>query len=206
MNLPSYSKTKRAGSSRKLPKGAYVVEIRGARLEPNKNGGGSHISIAFDIVEGDYAGIYANLYRTNAKENKKWPLDGMYYLTVPSDGCGVYVWKNWNSFFSDLEDSNGGFVFKGEILSLAGKRIGGKFRIEQTEYNGVIYDHTRLAWTCVADDVRIGNTGKMPKDKLIERITSGYEADKRNVNPFTGRPDGDDFDSVQEETEEEIIF
>ena len=82
----------------------------------------------------------------------------------------------------------------------------GKFRIEQTEYKGVIYDHTRLAWTCVADDVRIGNTGKMPKDKLIERITSGYEADKRNVNPFTGRPDGDDFDSVQEETEEEIIF
>ena len=113
---------------------------------------------------------------------------------------------NWNSFFSDLEDSNGGFVFKGEILSLAGKRIGGKFRIEQTEYKGVIYDHTRLAWTCVADDVRIGNTGKMPKDKLIERITSGYEADKRNVNPFTGRPDGDDFVSVQEETEEEIIF
>ena len=105
MNLPSYSKTKRAGSSRKLPKGAYVVEIRGARLEPNKNGGGSHISIAFDIVEGDYAGIYANLYRTNAKENKKWPLDGMYYLTVPSDGCGVYVWKNWNSFWQKFTNT-----------------------------------------------------------------------------------------------------
>ena len=47
--------------------------------------------------------------------------------------------------------------------------FGGVFRIEQTEANGgKIYDHTRLAWTKVAQDIRDGKIGTLPKDKLIE--------------------------------------
>ena len=91
----------------------------------------------------------------------------MFYLSVPADTSPSYVWDNWNTFFADLEDSNNGFVFSGDPASLKGKIIGGKFANEQSEYNGKIYDHTKLRWTCVADDVRAGKAGKMPNDKLI---------------------------------------
>ena len=129
------------------------------------------------------------MMENSTSEDKKWPYDARHYITVPADGCQTFIWDNWNTFFADLEDSNNGFVFGGDIKTLKGKLIGGKFYIEQTEYNGNIYDHTRLKWTCVADDVRNGKAGKMPKDKLIEPTP------KTDANGFMDIPEG---------TEEEV--
>ncbi len=129
------------------------------------------------------------MMENSSSEDKKWPYDARHYITVPADGCQTFIWDNWNTFFADLEDSNNGFVFGGDIKTLKGKLIGGKFYIEQTEYNGNIYDHTRLKWTCVADDVRNGKAGKMPKDKLID------SAPKTDANGFMDIPEG---------TEEEV--
>ena len=167
MTLPSYNKEQRRKSFEILPKGAYVVKIKGARQEQNKSGSGSHLTIAFDIAEGEYTNIYQQQFEANTSEDKKWPNDAVFYLTVPEDGCKEYVWQNWNTFFADLEDSNSGFVFAGDVKQLQGKLIGGKFANEQSEYNGKVYDHTKLRWTCVADDVRHGKAGKLPNDKLI---------------------------------------
>ena len=165
--LPGYDKNKRKKSFATLPKGAYVIEILQAREETNKNGNGSHLTIAFDIAEGEHKNFFSDQYRANTNEDKNWPNDGVFYLSVPDDSSKEYVWSNWNTFFADLEDSNNGFIFAGNCDALKGKKLGGKFAIEQTEYNGNIYDHTKLRWTCVADDVRNGKAGQMPKDKLI---------------------------------------
>ena len=172
MALPKYDKSKRTKTFEALPKGAYVVKIMNAIEEPNRNGKGSHLTISFDIAEGDYKDIYANQYLTNTAEDKKWPRDAVFYLTVPDDTSKDFVWQNWNNFFSDLEDSNNGFVFNNNLKDLKGKLIGGKFHIEQNEWNGNVYDHTRLRWTCVADDVRSGSAGKLPPDKLITQAVS----------------------------------
>ena len=168
MALPKYDKTKRKKAFEQLPKGAYVICIKGAKEEPNRNGSGTHLTILFDIAEGEYAGIYKRQYDNNSNEDKKWPIDGTYYLNVPDDSSQQYAWDNWNTFFADLEDSNNGFVFNGEPKALKNKLIGGKFAIEQREFNGQIYDSTKLRWTCVADDVREGKAGKMPNDKLVK--------------------------------------
>lgn len=196
MALPTYDKSKRKKSFQQLPKGAYVIKIMGAKEEPNKNGNGSHLTIAFDIAEGEYAGFYDNQFQSSSDENKKWANDAVYRLSIPSDGCESYVWDNWNTFFADLEDSNNGFVFAGDPKALKGKLIGGKFHIEQSEYRGEIYDHTRLRWTCVADDVRNGKAGKMPKDKLIG-------TSKRGAIPAA---DEDGFANLSPELEEELPF
>ena len=173
MALPKYDKSKRTSKSfESLPKGAYVVKIMNAVEEANRNGKGSHLTISFDIAEGDYKDIYANQYLSNTAEDKKWPRDAVYYLTVPDKDSKDFVWQNWNNFFADLEDSNNGFVFGGDVKTLKGKLIGGKFHIEQTEWNGNVYDHTRLRWTCVAEDVRTGSAGKLPPDKLITQAVS----------------------------------
>lgn len=189
MALPTYDKTKRRKSFEALPKGAYVIQIKDAKEEPNKSGNGSHLTVCFDIAEGEYKGYFQTMMENSTSEDKKWPYDARYYITVPADGCQTYVWDNWNTFFADLEDSNNGFVFGGDPKQLKGKLIGGKFHIEQTEYNGKIYDHTRLKWTCVADDVRNGKAGKLPNDKLIE------SAPKTDANGFMDIPEG---------TEEEV--
>lgn len=200
MSLPTYDKSKRKKTFETLPKGAYVIKIMNAKEEPNRSGSGSHLTISFDIAEGDYKDFYANQYMSNTSEDKKWSRDAVYYLTVPAEGCKQYVWDNWNTFFADLEDSNNGFVFGGgDPKQLKGKLIGGKFAIEQSEWNGNVYDHTRLRWTCVAEDVRQGKAGKMPNDKLVTPSSGPIGT---GIAPETG----DDWLKVPDDIESELPF
>lgn len=172
MPYPKYEKTKRTTTSFEvLPKGAYVVKILNV-IEDTFPSGDRCLRIAFDIAEGEHAGLYERNYKADTREDKQWPFDAVYTLSIPNDNSPAYVWTNWSRFFSDLEDSNNGFVFDDDLRKLKGKVIGGKFAIRQTEKNGNIYDHTTLRWTCVADDVRDGNPGKMPNDKLLEPAPS----------------------------------
>lgn len=186
MTLPTYDKTKRRKSFERLPKGAYVIQIKGVKQEKNRKGDGEYLKIAFDIAEGDYAGIYSSQFENSTNEDKKWPNDATYYLNIPQDNSPEFIHTNWNTFFADLEDSNGGFVFDGTVSKLKGKKIGGKFAIEETEYNGRIYEHTRMRWTCVAEDVRNGKAGQLPQDKRIERKTAPAADD----GEFMQIPDG----------------
>ena len=203
MALPTYDKSKRKKSNYEaLPKAAYVVKIMSAKEVQNKNNNGSHIAMAFDIAEGDYKDFYKKQFDANTNEDKKWSNDAVFRLTVPSDNSEQYVWDNWNSFFADLEDSNNGFIFKGDPASIKGKVIGGKFHIEQNEYNGRVYDHTRLRWTCVAEDVRKGKAGQLPNDKLI---SGGSSSARNQQNTMPTTPEGF-VDIPKGVTEEEIPF
>lgn len=201
MTLPTYDKSKRKKTFETLPKGAYVVKIMDAKEEANRNGKGRHLTISFDIAEGEYKDFYTNMYHQSTSEDKKWNRDAVYYLTVPADGCQQYVWDNWNTFFADLEDSNNGFVFGGgDPKQLRGKLIGGKFAIEQSEWNGNVYDHTRLRWTCVADDVRSGKPGKMPNDKFV--TPSAGPAASSSV----AQDSGEDWMNIPDDIENELPF
>ena len=198
MTLPTYDKSKRKKSFEQLPKGAYVIKILGVRREKNSKNEGEHLTIAFDIAEGEYKGFYNSRFEQSKanSENTKWPNDAIFYLTIPADNSPQYVTDNWNTFFADLEDSNNGFVFSGDIAPLKNKIIGGKFAIEQSEWNGKVYNHTKMRWTCVADDVRNDKAGTLPQDKLIAP-GSGSGA---------SRPDANDFIKVPDGTEEELPF
>lgn len=188
MALPTYDKNQRRKSFEQLPKGAYVIKIIGVREEENSNRSGSHLKIAFDIAEGEHKNFYQDMYDHSTSEDRKWPNDAVFYLSVPDKNSQPYVFSNWNTFFADLEDSNNGFVFAGDVKSLTGKLIGGKFRLEQSEYNGKVYDHTRMTWTCVADDVRKGKAGRMPADKLHSGSTSSGSA-SASANTASESPD-----------------
>ena len=195
MSLPTYDKSKRKSTSfESLPKDAYVVKIMGVK-EGTYPSGGSCLRIAFDIAEGKYKDFYQNQFARDTREDKEWPYDAVFSLTIPSDHSETWIWDNWNTFFADLEDSNSGFVFGGDIRSLKGKLIGGKFHIKQTEKNGNIYDHTLMKWTCVAEDVRQGKAGKLPNDKLVG---SG------STKPAASAPSVDDF--VNNVADEELPF
>lgn len=165
MSLPTYNRNNRRKAFEPLPKDAYVVRILSAKTAETKSGF-NQLVIAFDIAEGQYKDFYKAQYDVNSSEDKKWPNDAVFRLTIPYDRCQDYVVTNWDSFFADLEDSNNGFVFNGDEKALKGKLIGAKMHIEQSEYNGKVYDHTRMKWTCVAEDVRKGKAGRLPNDKF----------------------------------------
>lgn len=167
MTLPKYDKSKRKKSYEVLPKGAYVVKIMDAK-EDKWPSGDPCLRISYDIAEGEYKDFFQRWYDRLEGEDNNWPFDGVFTLNVPNDNSKPNVWNSWNSFFSDLEDSNNGFVFDGgNLKQLKGKLIGGKFNLEQREYKGQIRDHVHMKWTCVADDVRNGKAGQLPNDKYI---------------------------------------
>lgn len=189
MALPTYDKTKRKKTFQQLPKGAYVIKIKSVR-EDKWPSGDSCLRIAFDIAEGEYKEFYQKQFDSNPNEDKKWPMDAVFTLNVPTDGCEQYVWDNWNTFFADLEDSNNGFAFGGDVKTLKGKIIGGLFHIRQSESNGTVYDHTVMKWTRPADDVRSGKFGKLPNDKLVGSGSRRKPSVKSDDDEFMVIPDG----------------
>ena len=197
MALPTYNKSNRRKSFEALPKGAYVVKILSAKEDKWPSGDGC-VKFGFDIAEGQYKDFYRKQYERmrQSSEDAVWPYDAVFTLNVPSDTTQDYVQTNWDSFFADLEDSNNGFVFDGDLRKLTNKVIGGKFRIKQTEGktpdesgNFPIYDHTELYWTCVAEDVRSGNAGRMPNDKLIDRKSGSQNSGSSGNDGFMNIPD-----------------
>lgn len=198
MSLPAYNKSKRKSNTfEQLPKGAYVIKIMGAK-EDTWPSGDKVVRIAFDIAEGKYMGFYQAQFDRNTNEDRQWPYDAVFNLNVPNDNSQPYVWDNWNTFFADLEDSNSGFIFDGDLKKLKGKVIGGKFHIEQTAKNGNVYDHTKMKWSCVADDVRNGKAGRLPNDKLI--------GTGRTTPKTSSASEMDGFLSIPEGAEEELPF
>ena len=193
MALPTYNRNNRRKTFVQLPKAAYVVKILGAKLAKNKDNN-DMLVIQFDIAEGQYKDFYRGQYDRNTSEDKKWPNDAIFRLTVPYPNCPDYIATNWDSFFADLEDSNNGFAFSDDEKKLKGKLIGAKMRIEQSEFNGNVYDYTRMCWTCVAEDVRTGNAGKLPNDKLVtKRAASGSTMDAYANSGFNNNSDDEEI-------------
>jgi len=155
-----------------LPKGAYVIKLLSIKEEANKNGNGTHLKIAFDIAEGEYAGFYKRAFENDSREDKKWPADGQLVISAPEDNSEQWIVDNFNKFMTAVEDSNEGYHWNWDENTLKNKVVGAKFCIEQSEYDGKIYDHTRAKWFIAAQKVRDGKFGKLPNDKLIEKAKS----------------------------------
>lgn len=173
------NKVRQQGNFALLPKGAYVIKIVDIKIEDNKNSSGQHLKIAFDIAEGEHKDFYLKQYQGNTNEDKKWPNDAVYTLSIPNDNSPEWMTQRFFTFLANIEDSNPGYTFDGDERKLKGKLLGAAFRNEQSEYNGQVYDHIRIGWTRPADDVRTDKVTQLPKDKLVtakpKDITGGEE-------------------------------
>ena len=150
-----------------LPKGAYVIKLMNVKEEANKNSSGTHLAIAFDIAEGEYQGFYKKAFENDTREDKKWNNDAVIYINCPEDNSQQWVIDNFNKFITAVEDSNEGYHWSWDEKTLKNKLVGAKFCIEQSEYEGKIYDHTKAKWFIAAKKIRDGKYGKLPNDRLI---------------------------------------
>lgn len=169
--IPTYNRKNRRQNTgyTPLPKDAYVIRILSAKVTPTCKGT-DQLVMAYDVAEGTYKDHYKAAYERSRNEDKKWPADAVYRLTIPYPGCADWIQTGWDTFFADFEDSNMGFVFSGDEKALKGKIIGAKMRIEEwRSTSGDILQSTKMHWSAVADDVRQGRAGRLPKDKLIPK-------------------------------------
>lgn len=178
MKVPGYNKENRKNTNSnfaQLPKGNYVCKIISI-AEHTSKAGNAMIKIAFDVAEGEYKDFYKKKFDEDDRENKKWPGDAVYYMTIPTDGCQAFITDQWDSFWANVEDSNNGYVFAGDEKTVKGKIFGGIFRIEQSQADsGQVYDHTRLFRTNTAQAVRDGKVTWVPKDKLVDGGAAGSD-------------------------------
>ena len=127
-----------------VPVGGYVCTIMKCDEKPNKNSGGTHLEIWFDILLGDYKGFFTNDYANQTGENKYWR--GIIYQNVPDENSTKYSMQCgfFKRFINAVEASNEGYHWDWNEQLLKGKRIGVVFgEVERESRGGTRYMTTR---------------------------------------------------------------
>ena len=153
----------------RLPKGGYVVKILGVSVGQNRDFQ-QYLKISCDIAEGEYAGYYAEQYKANTNENKRWVCNLIQSIPV-DDGSERDGWtkRSFRTMIDALEESNPGFHWDWNEGKLKGLIIGGLFNEREYEgQDGTIRRATNLARFCSVEKIRSGNY-TLPKDKLLDR-------------------------------------
>jgi hypothetical protein len=171
-----------------LPKGGYVVKILDAKQVDYD--WGSKLEISVDIIEGDFKDFYANDYRAQTQEDKKWK--GVLRQYIPKDdGSEKDEWtkSSFKAMTEAIEDSNSGYHFDWNEAHMKGKIVGCLFRSEEWAYGGKTGFATRAFKFIPADNIRQGKF-KLPKDKFLSNGAVSYS--ESGTDDFQEIPSSDD--------------
>lgn len=124
-----------AGGGEKLPVGGYICKI--LKPEVVDYSWGSVLILNIDVDQGEYKGFYAEQYKNNINEDKKWK--GTLRINLAKDDGSEQDGWTKNSFqnaMGCIEEANPGYHWNWDENSLKGKLIGVAVREEEWEYNG----------------------------------------------------------------------
>ena len=129
----NYESTKEYGSFEQLPPGNYECRIKEV-IETTSKTNKPMLQIHLDIASGEYAGFFAEQYKDDTRQDKKWPCI-VYQLTEDNDGnCS----RGLKTFINAVAASNYGFdvsAIWGDAFCnfFKNKLVGSAFRREQYE-------------------------------------------------------------------------
>lgn len=181
----NYENTKALSEARKLPVGAYICKVLNAEIKTysGKNGNFDKLEISFDIAEGEYKGFYADDYKAQRQEDKKWK--GVLRLYVPTDDGSEMDELNKSIFKSmteAAEESNAGYHWDWDEAKLKGKAIGIMFRNEEWAVNGKSGWKAQPFKALSVDAVK-ANKFTLPKDKPLKNRPA-YAAASTDLSDF----------------------
>lgn len=186
-----YEQTKAYGSFEQLPKGGYVMQIKGVETRTNQRG--EYLFISADIYEGDYIQFFTREYKNQQSEDKKWHCN--YLLNIPTDdGSEQDGWtkRRFKTFTEALEDSNEGYHFDWDEQKFKGMLIGGLFNEREYEsQKGDIRRATNWAGVTSVENIRSGDY-TLPNDRLLDRGYNQPSAPVTDSKGFMSIPDGVD--------------
>lgn len=138
-----------------LPCGAYICEIKKAEEILGKNGNSDSLKISFDICEGEYKDFFADKYKADDREDKKW--SGIVMVWLPKDdGSEKDGWtaNRFKTIMTAIEESNKGYFFDWDEKKLTGKKFGAVF--VEDEYNGKVFAKLIDKGICSVEAVKKG--------------------------------------------------
>lgn len=161
-----YENAKAYTEQERLPIGGYVLKIMGAEVKEYT--WGNVLVISFDIAEGEHKGFYAENYRSQTMEDKKWK--GTKRLNIPSGDGSEQDNRDMSIFktaMNAIEDSNPGFHWDWDESNLKGKLVGAVFNNKEYDFNGRNGFYTNCYSFKTVEDIRNGKF-KIPKDSLLK--------------------------------------
>ena len=165
----NYDKTQTFSSRPTLPVGAYICRILKAeeKVYNSSKDEWHKLEVSFDISEGEQKDFYANDYRAQSGEDKKWK--GILRMNIPTDdGSEADGWakRSFKTNILAIEESNSGYHWDWNEAQLRGKTVGIVFRSEEWEYNNRRGWRTAPFKMVPAADVKSGNV-KIPEPKPL---------------------------------------
>ena len=155
------------GGARTLPAGNYKCKIVNVEKSTSKNGN-QMLKIAFDVVEGEYSGIYMERFEALKKANTeaKYPAVGIYYQLLGEEHTG-----RLKGLIQCLEMSNPHFKWGWDEKALKGLFFAGQFREEEYyNQNGELRSSTKLVNIYPLEE--LPNLDVLPKKQAAE-VNSG---------------------------------
>ena len=183
------------GGVPQLPKGGYIAKILDCKEETSASGY-TWLAFSFDISEGEHKGHFAEQYRANINENKKWR--GTYNAFIPDENSQYYE-ENLNKFktmIANIEESNSGYHWDWDETKLKGKTIGVIFGEKEFETeNGDVIILTECRGFRSVDCIKNGKF-KMPALKTLNggaKKASSQSSASANTTDFTVIDSDDDL-------------
>ena len=182
----NYDTTQTISARAQLPVGAYICQILKAeeKVYSSSKGEWHKLEVSFDISEGEHKDFYANDYRSQSGEDKKWK--GILRMNIPSDdGSEADNWakRSFKTNILAIEESNNGYHWDWNEAQLKGKTVGIVFRSEEWEYNGKRGWRTAPFKMVPAADVKSGNV-KIPDPKPLNGKAASQASTAADLSDF----------------------
>ena len=182
----NYDTTQTISARAQLPVGAYICQIFKAeeKVYTSPKGEWHKLEVSFDISEGEHKDFYANDYRAQSGEDKKWK--GVLRMNIPTDdGSEADGWakRSFKTNILAIEESNNGYHWDWNEAQLKGKTVGIVFRSEEWKYNGKRGWRTAPFKMVPAADVKSGNI-KMPDPKPLNGKAASQASTAADLSDF----------------------
>lgn len=160
------------GAIENLPAGGYVCTILKCNEDKNRNTNGTHLTIQFDVTEGEYKDWFAADWKNQTRDDKFWR--GVINQNVPDETSPKYETQCgfFKRFTNAVEASNPGYHWDWNEVGLKGKKIGVVFgEVEKESQRGTRYMITRADSICSVDEVKNGKC-KIPAPRMLQNTQS----------------------------------
>lgn len=173
--ISGYDKIQESGSFKKLPVGGYVVKILNATDVPDKE----YLRLSFDIAEGPNKGFFAEEYKNDTREDKKWPNAGTFVRSYKEKALPMM-----KGFTTAVEKSNKNYTWNFDESTLKGKLVG--LVIGEEEFvnsSGKMRTRTYVNAVRSVDIIREGKF-EVPEIKRLDATKTTSKPTEPFTNPF----------------------
>lgn len=174
--IDNYENIKENTGFKKLPVGGYIVKILDAKDVPEKE----YLKISFDIAKGDEKGFFAEAYKEDTREDKKWPNAGSFVRSYKEKALPML-----KGFTNAIEASNKGYKWDWNEQGLKGKLVG--VVIGEEEYinqKGAVRTRTYINAVRSVETIEKGEF-KIPELKKVDATkVATTTAAEPYVDPF----------------------